>query len=183
MKKENGNKLGDSPGKPTGYRANSVDQSQADTVYAGFWQRVWATLIDTAVVCIVTFPIFLFIYPDFFVRVISRGYLYGQPSGAFIQGPMDFLLSWVAPALYVIIFWNMKGATPGKMIMAIRVVDSRTFGAPSLGSLVGRYFGYFLSTILLGLGFLWIAWDKEKRGFHDKLAGTAVINVQRHRRQ
>ena len=117
------------------------------------------------------FPILLSIYPDFL------------ESEAFIQGPTDFLLSWIVPALYVIIFLNMKGATPGKMVMAIRVVDSRTFGKPSLGSLVVRYFGLFLSTIPLGLGFLWVAWDKEKRGFHDKLAGTAVIVVQKTGKQ
>ena len=163
--------MSDNPEKSTGLWTDPVAQSKGGTVYAGFWQRFWATLIDTMVVCIVTVPILLSIYPDFLA------------SGAFVRGPMDFLLSWVAPALYVIIFWNMKGATPGKMILRIRVVNSQTLGQPSLGSLVGRYFGYFLSTIPLGLGFLWVAWDKEKRGFHDKLAGTAVITVQRNRRQ
>ena len=163
--------MSDNPGKPTEPWTSSGDQLQTELIYAGFWQRVLATLIDTIVLCIVLFPILLSIYPDFL------------ESEAFIQGPTDFLLSWIVPALYVIIFLNMKGATPGKMVMAIRVVDSRTFGKPSLGSLVVRYFGLFLSTIPLGLGFLWVAWDKEKRGFHDKLAGTAVIVVQKTGKQ
>jgi uncharacterized RDD family membrane protein YckC len=41
--------------------------------------------------------------------------------------------------------------------------------------LIGRYFAYYLSTILLGLGFLWIIWDPKKQGWHDKLAGTVVV--------
>jgi uncharacterized RDD family membrane protein YckC len=40
---------------------------------------------------------------------------------------------------------------------------------------VGRYFAYFLSTIPLGLGLIWVAFDKRKQGWHDKLAGTVVI--------
>ncbi len=44
---------------------------------------------------------------------------------------------------------------------------------------MGRYLGYFASTIPLCLGFLWIAFDKRKQGWHDKLAGTVVIRAQR----
>jgi len=94
--------MSDNPGKPTEPWTNSGNQSQTELIYAGFWQRVLATLIDTIVLCIVLFPILLSIYPDFL------------ESEAFIQGPTDFLLSWIVPALYVIIFLNMKGATPGK---------------------------------------------------------------------
>jgi uncharacterized RDD family membrane protein YckC len=46
--------------------------------------------------------------------------------------------------------------------------------------LVGRYLGYFVSTIPFGLGLFWIGWDKRKQGWHDKLAGTVVIRAPRH---
>jgi len=45
--------------------------------------------------------------------------------------------------------------------------------------LIGRYFGYFLASIPLGLGLLWVAFDKRKQGWHDKLAGTVVIRETR----
>jgi uncharacterized RDD family membrane protein YckC len=143
-----------------------VDQLQLEIVYVGFWRRSWATILDLIILGVPTLLILSAIYPNYWT------------SEAYIEGPMDFLLSWVVPAFYVIIFWSMKGATPGKMIAKVRIVDSQTFGQPSFGSLIGRYFGYFLSTIPLGLGILWVAWDKEKKGFHDKVAGTAVIFVR-----
>jgi len=41
--------------------------------------------------------------------------------------------------------------------------------------MIGRYFGYYVSGLILALGFIWIAFDKRKQGWHDKLAGTLVI--------
>jgi uncharacterized RDD family membrane protein YckC len=38
-----------------------------------------------------------------------------------------------------------------------------------------RYLGYYVSIFALGLGFLWVAWDDKKQGWHDKMAGTVVI--------
>ena len=38
-----------------------------------------------------------------------------------------------------------------------------------------RYLGYVISAIPLFLGFIWIAFDKQKQGFHDKIAGTFVV--------
>ncbi len=61
------------------------------------------------------------------------------------------------------------------MLFNARVVDAKSFGKPSTGQLIGRYLGYYLSILGLGLGFFWIMWDKRKQGWHDKLAGTLVI--------
>ncbi|MGA7985503.1 MAG: RDD family protein [Burkholderiales bacterium] len=38
-----------------------------------------------------------------------------------------------------------------------------------------RFLGYFVSIVPLGLGFLWIAFDRKKRGWHDLIAGTVVV--------
>ena len=57
----------------------------------------------------------------------------------------------------------------------MRIVDARRYSRPSAAKLVGRYFSYYLSLIPFGLGFLWIAFDARKQGWHDKLAWTAVI--------
>ena len=42
---------------------------------------------------------------------------------------------------------------------------------------VVRALACFLSLIVIGLGFLWIAFDPEKRGWHDKIAGTVVVRL------
>jgi uncharacterized RDD family membrane protein YckC len=68
-----------------------------------------------------------------------------------------------------------RQATPGKMAIGARVVDATTGGAPSTRQLVIRYLGYYVSTIPLLLGLIWVAFDPRKQGWHDKLAGTVVV--------
>lgn len=137
-----------------------------DFEYAGFWARTGAALIDTLLVLLITVPVTASIY--------GWSYYTSEDMGL-IAGPADLFVNWVAPALLVIGFWALKQATPGKMAISAKVVDARTGQPASTGQLVGRYFAYFLSTIPLGLGLIWIAFDKRKQGWHDKLAGTVVI--------
>jgi uncharacterized RDD family membrane protein YckC len=78
-------------------------------------------------------------------------------------------------AVAIVAFWVVKNATPGKMVIRAKIVDAKTGGAPSLSQYVIRYLGYYLSMIPLFLGFLWVAFDPKKQGWHDKLAGTVVV--------
>ena len=143
---------------------------EQDVEYAGFWVRVGASMIDTLLLLLVIFPLLVAIY----------GWAYFDPEKTgFIAGPADFVLSWVAPALAVIGFWIYKQATPGKMVLSIRIVDAATGSPPSTGQCVGRYLAYFVSTIPLALGLIWVAFDKRKQGWHDKLAGTVVIRAKK----
>jgi uncharacterized RDD family membrane protein YckC len=90
-------------------------------------------------------------------------------------GPADFLVSWLLPSLAVIAFWMYRSATPGKMILGLRIVDAQSGAVLGLGQSAGRYLGYFVSTIPLFMGLVWVAFDPRKQGWHDKLAGTVVI--------
>jgi uncharacterized RDD family membrane protein YckC len=139
-------------------------EEHQDLEYAGFWIRVWASIIDTILIAVITIPILLAIY----------GTQYFE-SENLVQGPMDFLISWVLPAIAIILFWIYRAATPGKMAISAKIVDVQTGGQPSTGQLVGRYFAYFISALPLGLGIFWVAFDKKKQGWHDKLAGTVVV--------
>lgn len=136
----------------------------ANLEYAGFWARVWASLIDTVLIGIAVIPALTAIYGEAY-----------WDSTAFIVGPADFLLSWVLPAIVVLIFWATKQATPGKMAIGAQVVDAKTGGKPTTTRLIVRYLGYFVATIPLFLGILWVAFDARKQGWHDKLAGTVVV--------
>jgi len=133
-------------------------------VYAGFWVRVGATVIDSILILILTFPILIGIY----------GLEYFE-SEAIVYGTWDFLISWVLPAIVVITFWVYRSATPGKIIVKVKIVDADSGTKPSTGQFIGRYFGYFISMIPLMFGFVWVGFDKRKQGWHDKLASTAVI--------
>ena len=95
--------------------------------------------------------------------------------------PLSFLFFELAPAMpllgaaAVVAFWRYRGATPGKLAVGVRIVDARTGGTPGTGRLVLRLLCYVLSAVPLYLGFLWIAVDRRKQGWHDKIAGTLVI--------
>jgi uncharacterized RDD family membrane protein YckC len=138
--------------------------SQDELEYAGFWIRVWASIIDTILLGIVVYPLLTAIY--------GEAYWEGTD---FVHGPMDFLISWVLPAVAVLAFWMARQATPGKMAIAARIVDAGTGSKPSTGQLLIRYLGYFVSSIPLGLGIFWVAFDSRKQGWHDKMAGTVVV--------
>ncbi len=138
--------------------------------YAGFWIRTCAALIDTILIMVIILPLLISIY--------GWGYFDADQTG-FLAGPADFIISWVLPAIAVVVFWIAKQATPGKMIVSVRIVDAASGNAPSSGQLVGRYFAYFVSCFPLGLGILWVAFDRRKQGWHDKLAGTVVVRQAR----
>ena len=139
-----------------------------DIEYAGFWIRVWAALIDTVLVLLISVPLLWLAYgEDYFV------------TAAIFRGPLDVLLNWVFPAVAIILFWIYRSATPGKMAIGARIVDATTLGRPSSGQLIGRYFAYLVSTIPLCLGLVWVGIDRRKQGWHDKLAGTVVVRDRR----
>ena len=140
--------------------------------FGGFWIRVVATLIDSVLLLVIILPINLAVY--------GREYF---DSTALFVGPVDYLVTWVFPTIAVILFWINRAATPGKMAVGLRIADARTGQNASPGQLVGRYFGYFVSLLAIGVGFLWVAWDPKKQGFHDKLAGTVVIRRTRRQEQ
>jgi uncharacterized RDD family membrane protein YckC len=132
--------------------------------YVGFWKRLLAFFIDTLILVVVFVAIAIAIYGREYVRLASAGQTL----------LFDVLVQVVLPAVAAILFWRYRGATPGKMLVSARIVDAATLGAPSTGKLIGRYFAYIVSSIFM-LGFIWIAFDKRKQGWHDKLAGTVVI--------
>ena len=138
--------------------------------YAGFWVRVGAAIIDTVLLILITYPLLIYFYGEQYFNVSDP-----DAPVAFVEGPADFLISWIFPIVAIILFWIYKSATPGKMAVHAKIVDAKTGQPPSIAQFIGRYFGYFISTLPLGIGIIWIAFDKKKQGWHDKLAGTVVI--------
>jgi uncharacterized RDD family membrane protein YckC len=152
-----------SPSRTTDARIDTFE-------YAGFWLRGVASLIDSVLVLCVTFPLLLTIYGPTYLDATRTG---------FVAGGADVLLTWVAPAAAVVVFWLYRQATPGKMALSMRVVDATTGDTLTVGQCVARYLGYFVSIIPLGLGLVWVAFDPKKQGWHDKLAGTVVVRVKK----
>jgi uncharacterized RDD family membrane protein YckC len=148
--------------------------------YVGFWRRVMAFFIDK----IILFATSLFIL---FVGVLalSLGFLshYSdivpeRVAEATISFVFIYLLMTVfISMLYFTYFHGTIGQTFGKMIFGIRVIQS-TGEQMTLGVGFLRWVGYSISAIVFTLGFVWIAFDGKKQGWHDKIAGTVVIRVK-----
>ncbi|WP_422136281.1 RDD family protein [Endozoicomonas sp. ALD040] len=137
--------------------------------YAGFLDRFWATLIDTLVLIIITLPLAMMIDGNQMTMKDSKQLL----------DPVDIMINWLFPAMAVVLFWHYKSATPGKMLITMKVVDEKTGLAPSLSQSIIRYLAYFISILPLFLGFFWIVVDKKRQGWHDKIAGTVVIKFRK----
>ena len=138
--------------------------------YAGFWIRVGASLIDTLLLLAITMPLLYAIY----------GQAYFEPEEVELAaGTADFLLTWVAPAVAAIAFWIYRQATPGKMMLGLKVVDAKTGNTLRTPQAIIRYIGYYVATIPLGIGIIWVALDERKQGWHDKMAGTVVLRVNK----
>ena len=145
----------------------TIKTNASDFEYVGFWVRVGASLIDTLLELLITTPPLVAIY----------GWSYLEKDSSF-SGTWDFFINCIIVPIIVITFWIYKQATPGKMAFGAKIVDARTGGKPSNGQLIGRYFAYIVSILPLMLGIFWIAFDKRKQGWHDKLAGTVVIRLK-----
>jgi len=92
-------------------------------------------------------------------------------SGQSLAGVISLLIS----IGYFVYFWSSSGATPGKMVMGLRVVGTDGSFPITPGKAFLRWVGYIISGIVIALGFLWIIWDPNKQGWHDKIAGTYVV--------
>ena len=136
--------------------------------YVGFWARVGAAILDTILLLVVSVPLLRLVY------ALSDWDLYAHTADR-----VEFVIGYVLPVVLVIALWMLVSSTPGKMGIGAVIVDARTFGKPSALQFVIRYIGYFVSTIPLGLGLIWVGIDPRKQGWHDKLAGTVVVRKKR----
>jgi uncharacterized RDD family membrane protein YckC len=117
----------------------------------GFGPRLGAFALDWLVISVVTAPLAL---------------LLGRASGP---------IGAVGAMVYTLFCWHRYGATPGKLAYSAKIVDARSGGRAPLGRLAIRYLAYIISAAPLFLGFAWIAIDRRKQAWHDKIAGTRVV--------
>lgn len=138
--------------------------------YAGFWIRALAYLIDSVLLITVQTALSLLIN-------LTIGLLGIATEGNPAITTIIWLFGAVLSISYAVFFTGYCGQTPGKMALHIKVV--RTDGSPvSYGRAALReVLGKFISSILLGIGYLMVAFDNRKQGLHDKIADTYVIKL------
>lgn len=166
----------DSPYAPP--RATLVSGNAAvhggEVVYAGFWKRVAANIIDSFVVGIVGG-----IIGAILGAVIGAvfGLNGGLGGGGFlaIQLVTNLVSLAITAGYYAWFHSSANQATLGKMAIGIKVV--RTDGeAISFARGIGRYFAFLLSSLILGIGLLMAAFTERKQGLHDMICDTLVVD-------
>jgi uncharacterized RDD family membrane protein YckC len=121
---------------------------------AGFWRRFGAAFIDGLLIGIVGNVLLAVIGGSVAVREIIS----------------------IALALgYFTYFEGSTGQTLGKRALGIRVIDFSGGGVIGYQRAAIRYLASILSGICLGIGYLWMLWDKEKQTWHDKLSNSVVV--------
>jgi uncharacterized RDD family membrane protein YckC len=130
--------------------------------FAGFWIRLGAAVVDL-VILIFILSIILYVFSKFIDTV---------PFSIKIIMPVSIIVS----IAYLVGFSAWRGQTPGKIVTGIKII--RTDSSPlSWQCALLRYFGYIVSTLILFIGFIWIAIDSHKQGLHDKIADTYVVKL------
>lgn len=80
--------------------------------------------------------------------------------------------------VYTVGLWWATGATLGKAVMGLKVIAANGYESIDGATAVLRYVGYVVSSIPLCLGFLWVAIDPSRQGWHDKIARTRVVRMR-----
>ena len=150
-----------------------------EVVYAGFWKRVAAYMIDALVIGVATQIVQLLVMGLFFGLNASS---MSNPETMFSSGSgiLFVLALYLVPlalnaAYYAAFHASSKQATLGKMAVGIKVV--RTDGTRiSLARGVGRFFAAMLSGLTVGIGFLMAAFTERKQGLHDMICDTLVVD-------
>lgn len=136
--------------------------------YAGFWIRVGAAIIDAIIITVALIP-FTMLFGGGETTVSTNGFSSFQ-----FTSTADWVWQ-ILVAVFDIFCWVKFAGTPGKRLLRLKVLDEKTGENVTVGQGVIRYIGYIPSTLVLFLGFIWIAFDAKKQGWHDKMARTVVV--------
>lgn len=100
-----------------------------------------------------------------------------------IAGWLIILAAGFGGLILYVWFWmgtlvGVKGQTPGKMMLGIRIVDVETNESIGRGRGIGRTFMEIVSGMFCYLGYLWMLWDADGQTLHDKVATSTVVKTQ-----
>jgi len=152
--------------------AEAPTPSSPETQWGGFFRRTWAFGLDVIIIAALSIVMGFMCYVGYKVGLSAHGRALTWEHST----PLIVLLTWASLGLatgYFVIFHGIGGKTIGKWLLGLRVV-----GAERSPITYRRAFLRWLALVGFApvlLGFLWILWSREKRGWHDLLARTWVI--------
>ncbi|HET9817994.1 MAG TPA: RDD family protein [Rhodanobacteraceae bacterium] len=147
---------------------------QAPHLHAGFWRRVAAWVIDMLIVGTVHWVLVLSLGTWLIVPWAMLGGVHGVAAAKFFDTalqPIGIVIVWLYFALFEASAWQ---ATPGKLALGLQVTGERGQRI-GFARATGRTFGKYISTLILGVGFLMAGWTARKQALHDLMAGCCVV--------
>ena len=160
--------------------ARQIGRESYTVDYAGFWMRLLAFAIDGLILGAV-----VWVFNGLWPLASGRGWMggatgvtvtYGEAGGLFWG--LTVLIPFLMVVAYFICFWGWRGQTPGKMATRLKIV--RFTGEDiGWGDAVMRFLGFIISLVIVLAGFVWVAVDSRRQGWHDKIADTYVIRIPR----
>jgi uncharacterized RDD family membrane protein YckC len=160
--------------------------------YAGFWIRFAAKFIDGIIVAVVVFvPLIIFVvvlsastsrsaqggfgaFPPEYPGWAGTGAIFGQAIAGQALNLLAQLILVAVRTAYSTFFLGKFGATPGKMVFKLTVVDA-SGGKIGYGRAFGRSCAEILSQLICAIGYIIAAFDEQKRALHDHMCNTRVI--------
>jgi uncharacterized RDD family membrane protein YckC len=139
--------------------------------------RLIAYIVDVVIVTAVLIVMWMFV-------AIGAAFL-GAADSSGATGILGVLLvvfiilTFLISIGYFPFFWARGGQTPGMRAFHLRVVRDRDGGPIGGGTAILRLIGYWISGAVFYLGFIWILIDSRRRGWHDLIAGTVVVETER----
>lgn len=147
-------------------QTTALHQNAEQAKYAGFWKRAAAVIIDGIIlyaVNIVAFALmFLFREIEYFMSIYR------------ITTIINIVIYWLYFALQES---SERQATLGKRALRIVVTDLDG-NRVSFGKATGRHFGKIVSSLILCVGYIMVAFTEKKQGLHDMMSGCLVLNKE-----
>jgi uncharacterized RDD family membrane protein YckC len=148
--------------------------------YAGFWIRLVARFVDGVILSV---PLVL-VFGIF--GAIAAGIASSSSNGdqstqnALAAGASGVFVLFYLVAIFVVIgyqvyFWGTSGSTLGMRLFHLRVVDANTGGPIGIPRAIVRWLMTIVNTWACYIGWIWVAFDPRKQGWHDKVANSVVL--------
>jgi uncharacterized RDD family membrane protein YckC len=138
---------------------------------AGFWIRVVASLLDMLALGLLESAL-----GSLLIGISGLEPGLDSPEGRMIMltvASFGVVLGYV----YRVFFIGYCGQTPGKMAVRVKVIRTDGTEVGYVRALLREVVGKFLSKLILGIGYLMVAFDSRKQGLHDKIADTYVVKL------
>lgn len=150
-----------------------ISHSTPRSLFGGFISRTIGFVLDVLLILVIAAVVRLTVQAliGFFDSIVP---FFDVGQANFVESLTGFAGTSVLQLVYFVFFWAAFGQTLGMALLGLQVV--RPDGSrPGVLRALARYLGYWLCFITLGLGFIWIIFDRRRQGWHDKLSGTFVV--------